>query len=400
MNAPSRQAAAREVCSMSISLDENAEKLITQNFEKRDALLSPYATKDGDSIRKYEYKPKMFRRQFIRDCEVVLNLPLFNRYAGKTQVYSLQNNDDISTRAYHVQLVSRIARTIGSALSLNCDLIEAIALAHDLGHCPFGHRGEKLLDNVAKRHGYRFFHHVQGARYLYQIIKCDMSLQVIDGVLCHNGEEVLQCYAPNGNSCKTFDSLQRKLDLAYTSRLNDPSLMAGTLEGCLVRIADVIAYIGKDRQDAEKLKLVKFDEYSDGLLGRYNHQIIYNLSVDIINNSIGKNYIAMSDEAYSALLKLKDENYEKIYGNSNVDGYCDEDLQNTVDDVFRLIYDDTKESCKIIDKYYRPYIYPNKDRVDEYIEENLKHPERLAIDMIAGMSDKYLLEFHEKHCKK
>ena len=108
----------------------------------------------------------------------------------------------------------------------------------------------------------------------------------------------------------------------------------------------------------------------------------------------------MSDEAYSALLKLKDENYEKIYGNSNVDGYCDEDLQNTVDDVFRLIYDDTKESCKIIDKYYRPYIYPNKDRVDEYIEENLKHPERLAIDMIAGMSDKYLLEFHEKHGKK
>ena len=127
---------------MSIELDENVKMTLAGNYLCRDELLSEFATKDSMAIRKDAYVPKLFRRQFIRDCEVILNLPLFNRYAGKTQVFSLLDNDDISTRAYHVQLVSRIARTIGSALSLNCDLIEAIALAHDLGHCPFGHRGE------------------------------------------------------------------------------------------------------------------------------------------------------------------------------------------------------------------------------------------------------------------
>ena len=387
---------------MRIELDKNLELTLAANYIRRDELLSEYATKDGQAIRKDSYIPKVFRRQFIRDCEVVLNLPLFNRYEGKTQVFSLLDNDDISTRAYHVQLVSRIARTIGSALSLNCDLIEAIALAHDLGHCPFGHRGEKLLDNVAKRYGYRFFHHVQGARYLLNVVKSDLSLQVIDGVLCHNGEEILPCYAPNEKSCRSFDDLQDKLDLAYVGKLNDSNLMASTLEGCLVRICDVIAYVGKDRQDAEKLRYVRFDDFSDTILGKFNHEIIASLCMDIINNSYGKKHIKMSNEAFDALMKIKDENYALIYkgDHSKVDGYSDEDLQKIVDDVFELLLADLKGERKIVDKYYRPYIYPNSKKVDEYFEENLQYPHRVAIDMIASMSDKYLLDFHKKHCKK
>ena len=382
-----------------INLDENAKKLLEEKFGMRDELLSDYATKDGDSIRKNDYIPRLFRRQFIRDCEVVINLPLFNRYAGKTQVFSLKNNDDISTRAYHVQLVSRIARTIGSALSLNCDLIEAIALAHDLGHCPFGHLGEKLLDNVAKNYGYRFFHHVQGARYLNNIVKSDISLQVVDGVLCHNGEKVLQRYAPNENSCKSFEELQDKLDIAYSGKLNDENLMASTLEGWLVRIADVIAYIGKDRQDAEKLKQVGFDAYDENSLGKYNHDIIGNVSADIINNSIGKNHIAMSDFVYAELRRLLDDNYKKIYTGENIDGYTKEELQKIIDEVFHLLYDDLKKDGKLIDKYYRPYIYPNAKKVDEYFLENSSYPERVAIDMIASMTDRYLLEFHKRFFK-
>ena len=382
-----------------INLNENAENVLRKKFEQRDELLFEYATKDSDSIRKNDYVPRLFRRQFIRDCEVVINLPLFNRYAGKTQVFSLKDNDDISTRAYHVQLVSRVARTIGSALSLNCDLIEAIALAHDLGHCPFGHLGEKLLDNVAKQYGYRFFHHVQGARYLNNIVKSDISLQVVDGVLCHNGEKVLQCYAPNENSCKSFDDLQDKLNLAYSGRLNDDNLMASTLEGCLVRICDVIAYIGKDRQDAEKLKQVSFDVYDDNSLGKLNHEIIGNVSADIINNSIGKRQIAMSDFVYQELCKLLNDNYKKIYAISKIDGYTKDDLQKIINDVFELIYSDLKKDRKLIDKYYRPYIYANAQKVDEYFLENKDYPERVAIDMIASMSDNYLLKFHKDHCK-
>lgn len=386
---------------MSIALDKEIENRLKELYGQRDTLLSPFATKDDAAIRKDSYTPKIFRRQFIRDCEVILNLPQFNRYAGKTQVFSLKDNDDISTRSYHVALVSRIGRTIGQALSLNCDLIEAIALAHDLGHCPFGHRGEKLLDNVAKRYGYRFFHHVQGARYLLDIVKSDLSLQVIDGVLCHNGEEILDCYAPNEKSSKSFDDLKEKLESAYVSKLKDLDLMANTLEGCLVRICDVIAYVGKDRQDAEKLHYVNFDDFSNTLLGKLNHEIIANLSIDIINNSFGKNKICMSRQAYNALMQIKDENYKLIYlsDSSKVDNCPDEYLQKIIDDVFELLLDDLKGERRIIDKSIRPYIYPRKQSVDEYFEENESFPHRMAIDMIASMSDKYLLRFHEKHCK-
>ncbi len=387
---------------MSIQLDDRIAKELSGKYAQRDALLSPFATKDGMAIRKDAYTPKIFRRQFIRDCEVILNLPLFNRYAGKTQVFSLRDNDDISTRSYHVALVSRIGRTIGQALSLNCDLIEAIALAHDLGHCPFGHRGEKLLDNVAKRYGYRFFHHVQGARYLLDIVKSDLSLQVIDGVLCHNGEEILRSYAPNAKSSKNFKDLNEKLQLAYVGKLKDSNLMATTLEGCLVRICDVIAYVGKDRQDAEKLRYVKFDDFSNTILGKFNHEIIAALSADIINNSFDKNQITMSGEAFDALMKIKDENYGMIYlnDNSKVDNYTDAQLQDIIDDVFELLFEDIQGNQKIIDKSFRPYIYPNSKKVDEYFEENKQFPHRVAIDMIAGMSDKYLLNFHNKHCLK
>lgn len=387
---------------MSIQLDDRIAKELSSKYAQRDALLSPYATKDGMAIRKDAYTPKIFRRQFIRDCEVILNLPLFNRYAGKTQVFSLRDNDDISTRSYHVALVSRIGRTIGQALSLNCDLIEAIALAHDLGHCPFGHRGEKLLDNVAKKYGYRFFHHVQGARYLLDIVKSDLSLQVIDGVLCHNGEEILRSYAPNAKSSKNFKELSEKLQLAYVGKLNDSNLMATTLEGCLVRICDVIAYVGKDRQDAEKLRYVKFDDFSNTILGKFNHEIIAALSADIINKSFDKNQITMSEEAFDALMKIKDENYGMIYlsDNSKVDNYTDAQLQDIIDDVFELLLEDIQGNQKIIEKSFRPYIYPNSKKVDEYFEENKQFPHRVAIDMIAGMSDKYLLNFHEKHFSK
>ncbi|MDE5617145.1 MAG: HD domain-containing protein [Clostridia bacterium] len=384
---------------MRIDLDDNAKKILAENFAKKDGLLSPYATKDDSAIRKGKYIPRLYRRQFVRDCEVVVNLPLFNRYAGKTQVFSLKGNDDISTRAYHVQLVSRIARTIGSALSLNCDLIEAIALAHDLGHCPFGHLGEKLLDNVAKKYGYRFYHHVQGARYLNNVVKCDISLQVVDGVLCHNGEKVLQRYSPNQKSCKSFENLQEKLDIAYQEKLNDTNLMASTLEGCLVRISDVIAYVGKDRQDADKLKQVDLRNYDDNPLGKFNHEIIGNMSADIINNSIGKNYIAMSDKVYEYLSQLMDENYRKIYRKSEIEGYTPDDLQKIIDEVFNALYEDLKKDKKLVDKYYRPYIYPNAEKVDEYFAENIDFPERVAIDAIASMSDRYLLNFHEKICK-
>lgn len=387
---------------MAYQVDKVIQEKIQELYARKDELLSPYASKDGDCIRKENYNYKVFRRQYIRDCEAVINLQLFNRYAGKTQVFSLTDNDDISTRAYHVQLVSRIARTIGSALSLNCDLIEAIALAHDLGHCPFGHKGEKLLDKVAKKYGYRFMHHIQSARYLNNIVGADkganISMQVIDGVLCHNGERVVDKYKPNSHSCKSFKDIDEKLSLAYEGKLVDDELFACTLEGCLVRIADVIAYIGKDRQDAAKLRYVPLENYKDSELGTYNHEIISALSVDIINNSFGKDYIAMSKGAYEALQGIFKDNYDEIYlsDHSKVQEYSDDKLYEIIDAVFQAFYKDIKGDKKLVVKYYRPYIYPRKEAVDKYFEENKNYPERVATDIVAGMTDRYLINFFRK----
>ena len=383
---------------MTFTLDKKIYEKLCEDYAQKDALLAPYAAKDSDCVRKTAYTPKIFRRQYVRDCEAIINLPLFNRYAGKTQVFSLKDNDDISTRAYHVQLVSRIARTIGGALKLNTDLIEAIALAHDLGHCPFGHKGEKMLDKAAQKYGYRFYHHVQSARYLTEVVGANVSLQVADGVLCHNGEKLANKYMPTQSSVKTFEDLEHKLSLAYEGKLDDENLFASTLEGCLVRIADVIAYIGKDRQDAAKLGYVPFENYRENVLGTFNHEIISSLSVDIINNSYGKNYIALGKDAYEALQGIFSDNYKEIYlsDHSAVDEYPDDKLADIISAVYETFYKDLTTDKKLTDKYYRPYIYPRKEAVDEYFKRNAKYPERVATDIVAGMTDKYLLTFYDK----
>ena len=117
-------------------------------FDKQTGWKNPYACKDSDAVRRHEGhdKPLLWRPTFVSDTEKILHNPFYNRYSDKTQVFSLYKNDDISRRAYHVQLVARVARNIGAILGLNNDLIEAISLGHDLGHTPFGHDGEHLLD--------------------------------------------------------------------------------------------------------------------------------------------------------------------------------------------------------------------------------------------------------------
>ena len=117
---------------------------------------------DDNAIRRidnpHDYA-NVWRTSFIRDIDKIINCPFYSRYSDKTQVFSLHKNDDITHRSLHVQFVSRTARTIGKALNLNLDLIEAIALGHDIGHTPFGHTGEKFLDEVYReKTGRRFFH--------------------------------------------------------------------------------------------------------------------------------------------------------------------------------------------------------------------------------------------------
>ena len=241
------------------------------------------------------------RPAFVRDAEKIMNCPYYNRYADKTQVFSFYKNDDISRRALHIQLVSRIARGIGYTLGLNLDLIEAIAIGHDLGHTPFGHVGERLLSGIYHdKTGLYFHHNVQSVRILDRIFGYNISLQVLDGILCHNGELELIEYRPTPlTDFETFDETIKK---CVASKNGAAHLIPCTLEGCVVRISDILAYVGKDRQDAVKAKLLTDDScFSETVVGRFNAAIIHNLTVNLIENSYGKDYLSLSPEYFEAL---------------------------------------------------------------------------------------------------
>ena len=140
--------------------------------------VNPYAFGDEDVVRRHQGHDRvlLWRPPFVSDTEKILHCPYYSRYSDKTQVFSFYKNDDISRRAYHVQLVSRIGRNIGSVLNLNTDLIEAISLGHDIGHTPFGHDGERLLDKLYQgRTGRRFNHNVHSVRVLDKLICRNIS---------------------------------------------------------------------------------------------------------------------------------------------------------------------------------------------------------------------------------
>ena len=387
-------------------MDEREKQLIREKILKRakdaEAELFPYAAREKDCLRRSNYEYNFYRRGFVRDCEAVINLAQYNRYGGKTQVFSLHANNDISTRASHVGLVSRIARTIGRALGLNCDLIEAIACAHDLGHAPFGHKGEVWLNNATKKHGYTFAHHVQSARYLDHITRSDMSLQVIDGVLCHNGECVLQTYRPNERATRDFALLEEKLERAYNGKISAEELMPATLEGCLVRICDVIAYLGKDRQDADRLGVHPLEGYTDHGAGILNHKIIRAAGEDIIFNSFGKDAICLSDELYAALIMGMRENYAFIYKSEStgITARQSEQMAKAVGEAYEFAIDDLKGGKGVLDKIYFPYIYANLDFVRAYRLDDKDRPERVAADFIASMCDDYFLSFYNRYIGK
>ncbi|MBQ3266816.1 MAG: HD domain-containing protein, partial [Atopobiaceae bacterium] len=153
--------------------------------------MSEFATPDSAVLRRdpEHDRASVLRPAFVRDSDKICHIPAYNRLAGKTQVFSFRSNDDLTRRGLHVQLVARIARDISRALGLNVKLTEAIALGHDIGHTPFGHAGERFLNDVYhSRTGRWFFHNVQSVRVLDVLYGRNLALQTLDGVLCHNGE--------------------------------------------------------------------------------------------------------------------------------------------------------------------------------------------------------------------
>ena len=298
---------------------------------------SPFACADDAALRRDASHDAgtTLRPAFVRDCEKILHMPAYNRMGGKTQVFSFNANDDLTRRGLHVQLVARVARDIGRALGLNLDLIEAIALGHDIGHTPFGHAGERFLNQAFHaRTGRYFFHNVQSVRVLDVLGGRNLSLQTLDGVICHNGEFEQQVFETSGLSgFAGFDEMVGQCWASGDAAIR--RLRPMTLEGCVVRVSDIIAYVGKDRQDAIRAGLLPEDAFDDGLGGAYNAWALSAFVSDVVENSVGRNRIAMSAEGFAEMARAKRENYEKIYGSAEVDG----DFSREVREVFAAVYE-------------------------------------------------------------
>ncbi len=352
---------------------------------------------DGAALRRDSGRdrPNLWRPAFVRDIEKILHLPAYNRYADKTQVFSFTHNDDITRRALHVQIVSRIARNIGTVLGLNLDLIEAIALGHDLGHTPFGHAGERFLNELAQEKAGRLFrHNIQSARVLDALYARNVSLPVLDGILCHNGELEARHYAPQPLSGFA------DYDAKYQNCLRDPAaadaLVPATLEGCLVRVCDIVAYLGKDRQDAEKAHVLDdFSIFDGGDMGRQNAEIINNLTVSIIEHSYGRGCIEMDGEIFAALQRAKAQNYRYIYKADVVERLYSE----TIRPMMCQLYDELLRQARAGSRssvLWRHHVDHINSQRAHYTQDDyaLEDPHQMVIDYIASMTDDYFIDLH------
>lgn len=338
-------------------------------------------------------KASIIRSAFIRDIDKIIHCPYYNRYADKTQVFSFYKNDDITRRGLHVQLVSRIARTIGKALGLNLDLIEAIALGHDIGHTPFGHAGEDFLDKLLYEHsGRHFSHNIHSVRVLDEIFPYNISLQTLSGIASHDGEMELCEYHPR--NLTDFTDFDAQIEACYADKSNVKKLIPSTIEGCVMRISDIIAYLGKDRQDAERAHIIANAEFEDGAIGLYNAQIINNLIVNIVEHSYGKPYIMMDTEHFEALKKAKADNYQLIYKNDSVKSV----LASTVEPMMKKLFE--RLLCDLTSGNFASPIFThhidfvNAAHYKRRLPYEKTEPAQIVADYIASMTDDYFIDLY------
>lgn len=373
-------------------MNSNLEKA-RKNFLLYEESLSNFATKSNEAIR-IKKEESDIRTPFSRDTDRIINSLSYTRYLDKTQVFSFKENDHISKRMTHVQLVSKIARTIGRALNLNTDLIEAIALGHDIGHTPLGHTGEAILNEISKRELNEYFaHNIQSVRELMIVENngkgLNLTIQVLDGIMCHNGEILSSKYEPIP---KTVEEVISNYNLAYKDLKLVNKIPPMTLEGCIVRISDIIGYIGRDIEDAINIGVLKKKDLPKEItevLGSTNKEIINTIILDIIDNSMDKPYLKLSDSVYNAILLLKKFNYQYIYSKSLTKEEI-EYYRLGMNNLYRNYLSDITKQNKdsIIFKIFLDY----QDK--SYLKETSN--ERKVIDFIAGMTDDFFKEEIER----
>ena len=321
------------------NIREKIEKLEMDN-------LSYYAVLSKNSKGRIVKEEKCsIRTDFQRDRDRIIHSKSFRRLKHKTQVFIAPEGDHYRTRLTHTLEVAQISRTLARSLKLNEDLVEAIALAHDLGHTPFGHTGEGVLNQL---HPKGFYHNEQSLKVVDYLehddkrIGLNLTYEVRDGILNHTGEK-------------------------------EPE----TLEGHVVRIADRIAYINHDIDDAIRAGIINKEDIPKDcveILGDSHGQRINTMILDVIENSLEKNKISMSDEIKDYTKKLRDFMFERVYLNS-------------------VAKKEEDKAKYIIEQLYNYYLYNFEKLPIEhrklYEENTIK--EDIICDYIAGMTDRYVV---------
>ena len=314
-------------------------KTIREKQEERENLyLSEHATKSADTQgRKKPEEKDPLRTEFQRDRDRILHSKAFRRLKHKTQVFLSPFDDHFRTRLTHTLEVSQIARTLARSLDLNEDLTEAIALGHDLGHTPFGHCGEGVLNELVEG---GFFHNLQSVRVVEVLENLNLCQETIDGIRTHSWG---------------FTPL--------------------TPEAKAVQLADKIAYINHDIEDSIRAGVISESDlpkecikyFTSNPSARLNKMI-----TEIVNNSIGKDQISMSDEAWGYTTQLRQWMFENVYIDSPAK-LEEAKARNVIKELYYLYMNTVKEICA-----------PDK-------------AERIVVDYISGMTDRYAIERYKRN---
>jgi dGTPase len=370
---------------------QKLQEIYQKNIKMIDDNLSQYATHNDQAYRLKAEDKDYTRTQFAIDRDRILYSGAYRRYQGKTQVFSFTNlfDEEMSNRSLHTTYVSQISRTIGKNLHLNTELIEAIALGHDLGHTPFGHDGEVALSKVCKQHGIGAFHHNIESMHIVDHISnqgkgLNLTFQVRDGIISHDGEVHNTKLIPKAD--KTETDIQNYIEKMKSGQ--KVNWMPATLEGCVVRISDTIAYIGQDIEDAIRYKILQRKDLPKDCvahLGSTNSQIIDTLVKSVVLTSYNQNYIAFDTDTSNYLLKLKKFNYTNIYTNASVKE--SKRIINRSTEILFNQYMEDIETKKYNSKIFKHFL----NRKSPAYCQKFSNAEKVR-DFVATMTDRYFNE--------
>lgn len=337
--------------------DDSIRRMLEAQEEK---ILAPQACLSKNSQgRKAKEDPCFMRTCFQRDIDRIIHCESFRRLKHKTQVFLSPTNDHFRTRITHTLEVVGAAKSIAHALRLNVDLVEAIGLGHDLGHTPFGHAGEQVLREISET---GFHHAAHSVRVVTELEKdgegLNLSREVIDGILKHSKGRKGPFVLPKGPEAPM------------------------TLEGQIVRISDLVAYINHDIDDAISANVIDARDLPKGpikLLGERNSQRVHNMVKDIIISSQDLDYIRMSPKVWQATEDLRDFLYEKIYPRPEIDGEV--------------------EKSKVMLHQMAQWFLAHPQQLLSRISKKKWHAKnirQLVVDYLAGMTDGFAIRMFKE----